>query len=1169
MRLTALTLAHYGPFRAHRIVFDPAPGRINLLIAPNGAGKSVLRTAFGDLLFGIHAQSEMGFRFGYRDMRLMAEAVAPDGTTFAFGRRKGMGNTLIGADGAPLDPAMLAHRLGRTDKALLERLFALDTERLRDGGNALLASSGDVANALLSAAGGLRQSRQLRATLEEQRDTLAPERRVSSRPFYQALDALLDAGKRRDAAVLKPDARARQETEFAQLRAALHEQEKRAKAASTRIARLERIRRVAEPLRQHAAAAAWLAEHPDAPVLPVDIGSGLEKTIQELRRAELLVAREQRALVEATERAEAVTCEWPVLEAAAEIDDLVTRSSVAARSAHDIPKREAELAQAEQRIVELLGQLGSALPPARAVEAIPQAAVIAEARRLFSDHGKLCVELDRLPGAQDEVAQDIAAIEGELERLPPPVDIAVLVREAKEIRRAGDPAQRAEDAFRVVAEAIAVMMAVRAKIPLWGERAAGLPVEPLSAYERLDAARLEATAALKTTDARLAKLRHQDAEQRARRADLDASGPLPDAAVIGAARAKRDRGWHLIYRRAFTPEPPDTDAEAAWSGEVALPLAYERAVAEVDALADQRTREAGRLATSAAIDRDLDVLRTEIVEAEFQRATQVAGRDAAFGAWQAALAPLGLPPETPLGELRTLLTERDKVIGEEQNVARARAAQDALMARQMAEAARLATALGSAAPSDPSALPSLLALAEQRIESAEQADKERTRLHDKLESLRRDQQKTASAFVRAKERMATLLQDWGKVRVMLGRPADETPATTHALLDLFASLDTENQKATTARQRLREMRDDIASLQADVGTLVARVAPDLTSAEIGPTVDAMRHRLTEQRGLVKKRDELLAQETRARNSLEIEQKKRTQCEIALRAVLETIGAETVDAARPLVELAEERAAMAEALRRATDELARMGDGHGLDVLRADVAGVEPDTILSEKEAAEAERDQAWNEVKTLSARVATDENTMAAQAAEIAAVQAEADRQAALATLGRVLDDALERHLAALILGDALGHVDAAGTSTLLTRIGGLFRTLTGGAYERLIADDQGDGGARLLAVERAFPDEKKPVMALSDGTRDQLFLALRLAAIEDHVATAPPLPFVGDDILQTFDDERSLAAMPALLAVSMHVQVILLSHHTHVRALAGVLGEDRVHICEIEPAAG
>src|SRR5689334_22733659 len=133
MRLTALTLTNYGNFRSERIEFCVRPGTLNLLMAPNGGGKSVLRGAFCDLLFGIGGQSPMGFRYGYPGMRIAAEAVDADGAAFSFGRRKGQGNTLIDLDGATLDPVGMVRRLSGLDRAQLERLFALDTERLRAG----------------------------------------------------------------------------------------------------------------------------------------------------------------------------------------------------------------------------------------------------------------------------------------------------------------------------------------------------------------------------------------------------------------------------------------------------------------------------------------------------------------------------------------------------------------------------------------------------------------------------------------------------------------------------------------------------------------------------------------------------------------------------------------------------------------------------------------------------------------------------------------------------------------------------------------------------------------------------------------------------------------------------------------------------------------------------
>src|SRR5208283_4760566 len=258
MRLTALLLTRYGSFEAERIAFDARPGVLNLLIAPNGAGKSVLRTAFGDLLFGIHDRTPMGFRFGYPSMKITAEIQQPDGSILTIGRRKTRGNALTAADGTDLDPAVVGTLLGNRDRALLERLFALDTDRLRAGGKALLESGGDLASALLSASGGIREARQLLRSLEKDRDELAPIRRVSQRPYYRALADYADARKRISAAQIKPDERQAQQDQLDALEQQQRAYNAQVEAASVEVSRLERVRRVRPLLSERDAAVAWL-----------------------------------------------------------------------------------------------------------------------------------------------------------------------------------------------------------------------------------------------------------------------------------------------------------------------------------------------------------------------------------------------------------------------------------------------------------------------------------------------------------------------------------------------------------------------------------------------------------------------------------------------------------------------------------------------------------------------------------------------------------------------------------------------------------------------------------------------------------------------------------------------------------------------------------------------
>jgi len=76
---------------------------------------------------------------------------------------------------------------------------------------------------------------------------------------------------------------------------------------------------------------------------------------------------------------------------------------------------------------------------------------------------------------------------------------------------------------------------------------------------------------------------------------------------------------------------------------------------------------------------------------------------------------------------------------------------------------------------------------------------------------------------------------------------------------------------------------------------------------------------------------------------------------------------------------------------------------------------------------------------------------------------------------------------------------------------------------------------------------ERLTMEQLSTGRRDQLFLALRLAAIEGHLDNGEPLPVIVDDILIQFDDDAAAATFKVLAELSERTQVLFLTHHEHL----------------------
>jgi len=90
-------------------------------------------------------------------------------------------------------------------------------------------------------------------------------------------------------------------------------------------------------------------------------------------------------------------------------------------------------------------------------------------------------------------------------------------------------------------------------------------------------------------------------------------------------------------------------------------------------------------------------------------------------------------------------------------------------------------------------------------------------------------------------------------------------------------------------------------------------------------------------------------------------------------------------------------------------------------------------------------------------------------------------------------------------------------------------------------------------------------VDGMSDGTCDQLYLSLRLASLEKHLQENEPLPFIIDDLLINFDDQRAEATLKLLSELASKTQVIFFTHHQHLVELATkTSGIDQVFVHSI-----
>jgi uncharacterized protein YhaN len=102
-----------------------------------------------------------------------------------------------------------------------------------------------------------------------------------------------------------------------------------------------------------------------------------------------------------------------------------------------------------------------------------------------------------------------------------------------------------------------------------------------------------------------------------------------------------------------------------------------------------------------------------------------------------------------------------------------------------------------------------------------------------------------------------------------------------------------------------------------------------------------------------------------------------------------------------------------------------------------------------------------------------------------------------------------------------------------------VFSEITEGRYPQIIKPIDDDD----IRIENKTGDRKR-VTEMSRGTREQLYLSMRLGLIEEYESRSEPLPIVMDDVLVNFDDPRKARVIEMLKHFAQSRQIIVLTCH-------------------------
>lgn len=1120
-----------------------APPGLHVIYGPNEAGKSTTLRAITGLLYGIPHRSDDTHT--HQDLRVSARLRGVDGEALGVTRRKGRKNTLLDDNGEPIAEAQLAAMLGGVSEAAFLSTFGLDHVRLRQGGEALLLGGGGVGESLLSAAVGGRAVHGVLAGLRQEAEALYLPRGRKPR-LNAAIADFREARGRGAQEGLDADAWVEQRRALGALREAQAALQLRRQKLATEEGELRRAVHVLPLLAKREDLEQRFAEVADALVLPEGFSEERQALQRVLRESE--IAAGQRRAAMAGLRTRLAGIEVPESLAALGqdlLDSVRDRLGSHRKAAVDLPRRREALRALQRQARGSLKALGlpTALSELDSLRiARPVQGRVRELARARSGQVK---ELEQARTRLARLRVETAAAEAELDALPAGQDESALAAAVEQARAAVDlERQAAELESRAVLLDERGARGLRALGLFDGDAAtlAAMPVPTDAAVEAFaeQARRLAGAGEQLDTQASEVEAGLERVAQRIER--LRAQGDIPTEHELGAARAARESALEPLLRAAVSAvEGAEFASERG---------AYGETVVRADEVADRLRREAEQVAQLSGCQAEQAAFGRRRERLAEQVATLAEERAAYAAQWAARWAPTGLQPLPP-AEMADWLGRRRELVALFEEACEVRAQLGPVRGRLrdgVAELTRVLGAHGASPPAD-AGLAAMLLAAERSLAELRKVRARREALADGCARVQRELSAAERAAQAAEAGFETWQRDWRARMTELRLSSDAGVEEAQEMLDGLAEVLARAEKAEELQRRIEGMERDAGQFERDVKRLHDRhlfqLGGDASPEEMA---DQLVQRYLHARRDLMLRGQLRAELDEAEQAAAAIEVRRSDAEGRLATLMELAGVAEVAGLEVVERRALQRSELQRALDENLDELLRGGDGLPLSELRAAARELGPDEARARLHEVSTERGTLDEQWQVHVQRVAAAEQGLARLQEREGAAEAAADAAERLAEVRDATLQYLRVRLAERLLEGEVRRNREDSQGPVVREAGQLLSRLTGQAYTGLLVDYGPDDEPTLRCVQAG--GQQVPIDSLSEGTRDQLYLALRLASLRQQASHAPPMPLLLDDILVHFDDARARAALAVLGEFAEVTQVLFFTHHEHLLGL-------------------
>lgn len=1148
MKIRELNLSAFGPFTDKSLVFDQKAAGLHIVYGPNEAGKSSALRGLKALLYGIEERTLDNFLHANDKLRINGCLQNADGHELVFARRKGRKNTLLTLEGEALDEQALTHFLQGVTPDLFETLFGIDHQALVQGGQEILEQKGEVGQALFSAALGSHALHAVLGQFDGEADALFRPR-GSTQTINSALKSYSELKKEiRDHSLSS--------REWDEHRRALERTTKELAQIQTELAgkrievnRLKRIQRVLPKLARRSELFQELETLGNVVILAGDFAPRRQRAMKELEAARVILDKAEPRLNGLQKRLEGLSINQGLLDQAENIEDLHARLGGHRKALQDRPHLEAE----RQQLLSDAGFLLKEVRPDLELTDIEKLRPLVTRRQSITELGNknvlLISHLEQAESNRRETEKRLNGNRKECHALPESGSSGALRRTIAAARKQGDMDAAIQAAQSELASLQRQCAADLSRLELWDGGLDELPglsfpnPESINRYEQ----------AYDELEQRFQRLQEKQAEaadafQHASLGldEIQRVGEVPTETELVEVRSERDQVWQLLRRQWIDGE--DVSVEAIHiAAETALPDSFEARLINADELSDRLRREADRVHKKAGLQAIQEAEQRQMADLALQLEACSADKSRIDSEWQALWVAAQIQPRTPR-EMRAWRVDLEKLRDRAGQLTLLSQKTDELKQNRNAHIQRLNQQLGELGKraSKSAALEPLLLECEEFAQQLDDINQKKDVLEKEIKVLEADLQSVTDEHRLALSELQAWKAQWRELIESMGLYADTSPSELADFIEKLRELLVKQSEAEKLQIRVKAIDDDAESFRSQVVSMVANIASELTDLPADDAVLRLNSQLSTNRSRQTQHLQIEEQLAQARQEIQDSEATIKTMKDRLAALRAEAECDSDTGLEEAERISAQHLELKAALVSIEQEILETGEGAAIAELEVEAEGIDTDMLPARIEELSNRIDDELEPKRTELAQVrgreekelelmdGSDQAAALADQAQaiLASIRVDAERYVRVKLAGRVLRDEIERYR-------------KENQGPLVKRASEHFASLTLGSFAGLMTDFNEKDEPVLAGIR---PDGLRvTVEGMSSGTRDQLYLALRLASLEKYMESAEPMPFIVDDVLVDFDDLRSAAALHALAVLAEKTQVILFTHHAQV----------------------